>query len=118
MLVSLLASGCADATSDSTGPTGPPPGAIPAALPSDCTARVNDAVALRHALESLTPGARLCVTGQLGGARLTIWRSGTPQQPIEVFGDGHTTVAGITINADQVAVRGFTIARATPPEFG
>jgi hypothetical protein len=51
----------------------------------------------------------------MNGARLEISRSGTPQQPIEVFGDGHTTVAGITIHADQVAVRGISVVGGQAP---
>ena len=105
------------------GPAGPgaPPasgsarGAQPEPLPADCTARVVEPAALQRALREAKPGARVCATGDLGEARLDVSQSGAPGLPIEVFGDGRTTVGGITINADHVAVRGFTSVGGAAP---
>jgi hypothetical protein len=55
------------------------------------------------------------VSGDLGAARLVVSRSGAPGRPIEVLGDGHSTVGGITINADQVVVRGFIVVGGQAP---
>jgi hypothetical protein len=101
------------------GPAGPAPGsargAQPVSLPADCTARVVEPAALQRALREAKPGARVCVTGDLGAARLDVAQSGAPGRPIEVFGDGRSTVGGITINADHVAVRGFTSVGGAAP---
>ena len=90
-------------------------GAQPVALPADCTVRVVEPAALQLALREAKPGARVCVTGDLGEARLDVSQSGAPGRPIEVLGDGRTMVGGITINADHVAVRGFTSVGGAAP---
>jgi hypothetical protein len=109
LVVVLGTGGCAE------GPRAEPGARSPQPLPVDCTARVSDSASLRRALESAAPGDRVCVTGNLGAARLAVTRSGTPERPIEVLGDGRSTVAGITINADHVLVRGFTVVGAHAP---
>jgi hypothetical protein len=96
------------------GPAGPT-GAQPAGLPPDCSVRVTDVVALRSALRSVAPGGRVCAVGDLRGSRLEVFRSGTAQQPIEVIGDGRTAVDGVTIKADHVVVKGFSVIDGKAP---
>jgi Right handed beta helix region len=117
LLVLVLAmGGCASAPSASaSGPRSVPGAAPPGPLPAHCTAHASDQAGLRRAVAAAAPGDHICVTGDLGGTRLAISRSGTPQRPIEVIGDGNTTVAGITINAHQVQVRGFRVLHAYAP---
>jgi parallel beta helix pectate lyase-like protein len=117
LLVLVLAmAGCASAPPASApGPRSVPGAAPPGPLPAHCTAHVTDPAGLRRAVAVAAPGDHICVTGDLGATRLAITRSGTPQRPIEVLGDGNTTVAGITINADQVRVQGFQVLHAYAP---
>jgi parallel beta helix pectate lyase-like protein len=119
LVLVLAMGGCASASSapsaPASGPRSVPGAAPPGPLPAHCTAHVTDPVALRRAVAVAAPGDRVCVTGDLGATRLAITRSGTPQRPIEVIGDGNTTIAGITINADQVRVRGFRMLHAYAP---
>jgi hypothetical protein len=81
-----------------------------------CTATVSDPVAVRDALSKVSPGDRVCITGDLGSYRLKIIYSGTEQAPIHVVGDGNTRVNGIEINAANVIVDGFTVLNARSPE--
>lgn len=114
----LAASGCSSGPTTPASPMGPHngPGALsPGPLPPDCTARVGDAAGLRRALGVAQPGDSVCVQGDLGPTRLAVQRSGTPDRPIQILGDGSTVVAGITINADYVVVRGFKVLRAHAP---
>ena len=113
LLLGTLA--CGAGGPDAPSAPGSARGAQPESLPADCTARVVEQAALQRALLEAKPGARVCVTGDLGEARLDLSQSGAPGRPIEVFGDGHTTVGGITINADHVAVRGFTSVGGAAP---
>lgn len=116
LAVALLLGVLACGTAERGGPApGQGRGAQPVSLPADCTARVVEPTALRQALRVAEPGARVCVTGDLSAVRLDISRSGAPGRPIEVLGDGRTTVSGITINANHVAVRGFASVGGAAP---
>lgn len=96
------------------GPSGQT-GAQPMALPQDCSVRVTNVAALRSALQSVAPGGRVCAVGDLRGTRLEVFRSGTAQKPIEVLGDGRTAVDGVTIKADHVVVKGFSVIDGKAP---
>jgi hypothetical protein len=65
---------------------------------------------MAQALGGAVPGTRICMTGDMGAARLVLARSGTPERPIVILGGGRTTTQGITIEADHVVVDGV-IAR-------
>lgn len=118
LLVVLAVAGCAG---------GPVPGqaagtgavnrgaSVPLPLPTGCTVRVIDRTGLQRALAEAGPGVRVCVTGQLDSTRLVITRSGARGRPLEVLGDGTTTVGGITVAADEVSVRGFTVVGGDAP---
>jgi hypothetical protein len=71
--------------------------------------------ALSRALSGAAAGARICVTGNLGSARLEIRKGGSVQAPLQVIGTGRTTVKGITVEADNVVVDGFQVLNAAAP---
>lgn len=90
------------------------PGALrPAPAQVSCTKQV-DTSALQAALDGANPGDRICAKGSSTN-RLTVSRSGTPAAPIQVVGDGQTSVKGITIKADNVVVQGMNATGATAP---
>ncbi|WP_051342707.1 right-handed parallel beta-helix repeat-containing protein [Pseudonocardia spinosispora] len=90
------------------------PGALrPAPAPVSCTKQV-DAGGLQTAIDSANPGDRICATGS-STERLKVTRSGTPTAPLQIIGDGQTSVKGITVQADNVVVEGFDSAGATAP---
>ena len=82
---------------------------------ADCTTRVTTAAALQKAVASAAPGQKICATGNMGGSRLQVSRSGTPAKPITVIGSGATPVKGITIEANNVVVAGFSAVNAAAP---
>jgi hypothetical protein len=91
-------------------------GAIrPLPTPTGCTTTATDPDSLRAALDAAKPGTRLCVLGIMGHTRLSLTRSGTAEAPIEVLGDGHTVVRGITIAGDHIRVEGINSLRAFAP---
>jgi hypothetical protein len=75
-----------------------------------CTAEANDAEAMHRVLAAARPGNRICLRADTGSARLTLTRSGTPEEPIVVLGGGRAVTGGITVEADNVVVDGV-IAR-------
>jgi hypothetical protein len=103
-------------TGDGGSPTGRagPPGAV-RPTPGRCTSRVDDAAGLRRALDAVTPGARVCVAGDLGAVRLEISRGGRPGAPVEVVAEGTVAVNGITVRANNVVVDGFQVLGAKAP---
>jgi Right handed beta helix region len=82
---------------------------------ANCTKRVGDGASLQQALASAAPGQKICATGGAGGGRLKVTRSGTPSAPITVIGTGSTPVNGITIEASNVIVGGFTMTNPPAP---
>jgi len=55
----------------------------------------------------------ICLDGDMGETRLSINRSGQPNQPIAVLGGGATITRGITVEASHVLIDGV---RAQDPE--
>jgi hypothetical protein len=114
----LLVAGCATA-----GPAGPPDttaadgrGAVrPLPAPSECTTTVREAAAMDSALSEAKPGDRICILGTLDSRRLILRRSGSASAPIQVLGDGNTTVRGITVEASHVVVSGLNAVRPHAP---
>lgn len=90
------------------------PGALrPAPAPVSCTKQI-DAGGLQAAIDSANPGDRICTTGN-STERLKVTRSGTPTAPLQIIGNGQTSVKGITVQADNVVVEGFDSTGATAP---
>ncbi|WP_156994230.1 right-handed parallel beta-helix repeat-containing protein [Pseudonocardia acaciae] len=82
---------------------------------ANCSKRVSDGSSLSQAIASASPGQKICAVGNMGGSRLQISRSGTANAPITVIGDGSTVVKGITVNASNVVVGGFSAVGAQAP---
>ena len=108
-------------TGSPSGTPRPPAASTPSGTPntgqpqarSNCTKEANNAVAMRQALDAAAPGDRICLDGDMGEARLSINRSGQPNQPIVVLGGGATITRGITVEASHVLIDGV---RAQDPE--
>jgi hypothetical protein len=121
----LAACGSSDDGSDTTAPqaTGPVPataadgrGAIrPLAAPTGCTKTARDNLSMKDVLNAAGPGDKVCLLGDMDGARLHLKRSGTAQQPIQVLGDGNTTVGGITVEANYVTISGINAVKPKAP---
>lgn len=95
-------------------PTGGPGVGRP--LPqTGCTKNAGDAESMRRALDGAAPGDRICLTGDMGDARIELRRSGTPAQPIVVLGGGTTTTAGISVEASNVLVDGVAAKKPKAP---
>jgi hypothetical protein len=91
-------------------------GAIrPLPAPTGCTSTATDPDSLRAGLDAARPGTRLCVLGVMGNTRLTLTRSGSAEAPVEIIGDGHTLVRGITVVGDHIRVEGINSVRAVAP---
>ncbi|HEX4252061.1 MAG TPA: hypothetical protein VH008_29665 [Pseudonocardia sp.] len=82
---------------------------------ANCTKRVGDGASLQQALAAATPGQKICAVGNMGGSRLQVSRSGTPGNPITVIGNGSTPVKGITVDASNVVVGGFSAVNPQAP---
>ncbi|MGH2811271.1 MAG: right-handed parallel beta-helix repeat-containing protein [Actinomycetota bacterium] len=80
---------------------------------SNCSKQV-DGAGLSQAVSAAAAGERICVTGDSPN-RLEISKGGTEQAPIQVIGNGSTTVKGITVKADNVLVDGFQVLEAQAP---
>ncbi|HEX4360242.1 MAG TPA: hypothetical protein VH141_22120 [Pseudonocardia sp.] len=87
----------------------------PLPAPTGCTVTATDSDSLTRAMASAAPGQRICVLGPIGATRLILRRSGTEEQPIEVVGDGHTIVRGITVEASYVTVDGINSVHGWAP---
>lgn len=106
------------ATGASVAPVAPgQPGAGTPLAQANCTKQAGDSAAMASALEGAAPGDRICLTGDMGSARVTIERSGTPQRPIVVLGGGKTITGGITVEADNVQIDGIRANRPAAPGF-
>ena len=83
--------------------------------PTGCTVTATDAASLDAAMAAAAPGQRICVLGTIGTARLILRRSGTDAQRIEVVGDGHTIVRGITVEGSNITVEGINSVHGWAP---
>jgi hypothetical protein len=126
--VTLLA-GCG--SSGESGRSGPAPGGRPGStiLPvapgqpgagtpqpqTNCTRQAADPAAMAAALGSARPGDRICLSGDMRGARLEVHVSGTRAQPIVVLGGGKTVTGGVTVEASNVAVDGVAAEKPEAP---
>nr|WP_156994310.1 right-handed parallel beta-helix repeat-containing protein [Pseudonocardia acaciae] len=91
-------------------------GAIrPLARPTGCTSTALDANSMTQAVSAARPGSKICVFGDMGSTRLTVDQSGSAQAPIQVVGDGTTSVKGITVKADYVTISGLNSMNAEAP---
>jgi hypothetical protein len=115
LLAVLVLAGCGGENAEQApGPSGPV-GANPPATPANCTKRASDSESLQQALSQASAGDTICVSGDLSDTRLTIDRGGSPQQPLTVIGEGTTATKGITVEADNVVVDGFTAEQPKAP---
>lgn len=75
-----------------------------------CTRTINNIDEARAALNAVAPGDMLCFFGSdLANVDLTLTRSGTVKDPINLVSDGHITVHQLHVLADHVIIQGFTI---------
>jgi hypothetical protein len=121
----LVAAGCGTSVPDVSvpGATTPVPrtapdgrGAIrPAPAPAGCTKTAVDPQGMQQALDSAVPGDHICLSGDMGDARLVLNNSGTARAPITVSGDGHTSVHGISVEASYVTVENIDAVRPDAP---
>lgn len=112
----LLLAGCGARNSPEAppGPSGPAGAATPA-VPANCTHRVNDSNSLQQALAGASGGDTICVSGDLGDTRLKVSKGGSDGSPLSIVGDGRTAVKGITVEADNVVIDGFTAEQPKAP---
>ncbi len=83
---------------------------VGAAASQPCTYTIRTLEDARAALTAAAPGNVLCfIGGDLADVDLTLTRSGTPDAPISLVSDGHSTVHETRILADHVIIRGFTV---------
>ncbi|WP_051343243.1 right-handed parallel beta-helix repeat-containing protein [Pseudonocardia spinosispora] len=93
------------------------PGAGTPLAQDNCTKRATDATTMASTLASAAPGDRICLSGDMGSARVTVEQSGTAQRPIVVLGGGKTITGGITVEADFVQIDGIRANRPQAPGF-
>ncbi|GAA5165480.1 hypothetical protein GCM10023321_55520 [Pseudonocardia eucalypti] len=93
-------------------PGGPPGASTPKQV--NCTKQVTGAE-LNQAVSGAAAGDRICVSGQASAARLEIKKGGTADKPVYVIGNGKTAVKGLTVEADNVVVDGFTMEGPKAP---
>ncbi len=75
-----------------------------------CTHTINNIDEARSALNTAAPGDMLCFFGNdLANVDLTLIRSGTVKDPINLVSDGHITVHQLHVLADHVTIQGFTV---------
>ena len=75
-----------------------------------CTHTINNIDEARSALNTAAPGDMLCFFGSdLANVDLTLTRSGTVKDPINLVSDGHITVHQLHVLADHVIIQGFTV---------
>ena len=91
------------------------PGVTTPLAQTNCTANAADPAAITVVLDAARPGDRICLSGDLGEARLLVTKSGSPDKPIMVLGGGRTSTGGITIEASNVVVDGFSAQRPKAP---
>jgi hypothetical protein len=92
-------------------------GAVRPAPPlTGCTQTATNPDTAHDALVDATPGAKICIIGDLRGWRMKIGYSGTEQAPIQVVGDGQTRVGSIEVEALNVIVDGFNVLNTPSPQ--
>ncbi|GAA5151682.1 hypothetical protein GCM10023321_19120 [Pseudonocardia eucalypti] len=92
------------------------PGIIrPLARPTGCSYTATEPIGLGQALNVAVGGSKICVFGNFPTTRLVVGRSGTPQAPIQLVGDGKTTVHGISVDASYVSISGINSVNADAP---
>ncbi|MFN2478452.1 MAG: right-handed parallel beta-helix repeat-containing protein [Pseudonocardiaceae bacterium] len=75
-----------------------------------CSRTINNIDEARAALNTVAPGDMLCFFGgDLANVDLTLTRSGTAKDPINLVSDGHITVHQLHVLADHVTIQGFTV---------
>ncbi|WP_245607281.1 right-handed parallel beta-helix repeat-containing protein [Pseudonocardia spinosispora] len=74
----------------------------------NCTKQVTSGAALTQAISAAKAGDKICATGNMGASRLTVSKGGTATNPVQIVGNGTTAIKGITIDASNVVVSGFT----------
>jgi hypothetical protein len=122
----VLLAGCGSAEESGTSGPGRPgstiapvqPGQPGAGVPQaqlNCTKQASDGAAMARVLAAAAAGDRICLSGDMAGARLTVTNSGTPDRPIVVLGGGRTITGGITVEADNVAVDGVASEQPEAP---
>ena len=85
----------------------------PAPVTAACTKQV-DGAGLQAAVDAARPGDRICTRGS-SAQRLKVTRSGTPQAPIVLLGDGLITIKGLSVNANNVVIGGLNLTGASAP---
>ncbi len=113
-VVVLAGCGKHGSTSSPPGPSGPAGVGTPEPQ-TNCTKKATDASGLERALSEASSGDVVCVTGDLGDARLKIDKGGSESSPLRVLGDGRTKVKGISVAADNVVVDGFVADEPKAP---
>ncbi|WP_051580602.1 right-handed parallel beta-helix repeat-containing protein [Pseudonocardia acaciae] len=105
----------------------PAPAPVPAPAPAgtpgmgtpqpatNCTVQAGDPAAMAAATSGANPGDRICLAGDMGGQRLELRRSGTPERPIVVLGGGRATTKGITVDASNVVIDGVIARQPSAP---
>jgi hypothetical protein len=82
-------------------------GAIrPVPAPTGCSDVITDANSMLAVTSSAIPGDVICIQGAIPDKRLVLRTSGTSAAPIKILGDGHSSVHGISIEADNVTISG------------
>jgi parallel beta-helix repeat protein len=75
-----------------------------------CTRTINNIDEARAALNTVAAGDMLCFFGDdLANVDLTLTRSGTAKDPINLVSDGRITVHQLHVLADHVIIQGFTV---------
>lgn len=82
-----------------------------------CTKTATDAPSAKAFVAKVVPGDRICITGDLGNFRMKVSYSGTEQAPIQIVGNGQTTLRGIDVSGSNVLVDGFTVLNGKSPEI-
>ena len=114
LLVAGCAGGAAPGPPEATAADGR--GAIrPLPAPAGCTTTVRDVDAMDAAMSAAKPGDRICILGKLDSLRLILRNSGGAGAPIQLLGDGNTTVRGITVEASHVIVSGLNAVHPHAP---
>jgi hypothetical protein len=66
---------------------------------------------IQSAVDAAKPGDVVCVgPGDHDGERVAVTRSGTAKAPIRIRALGEVKTAGFVVNADHVAIEGFTVS--------
>jgi Right handed beta helix region len=80
------------------------------AISPNCTIHA----ASQYQTRSVKPGDVVCIDGDMADSRLVITKGGTPERPVTYAGEGKA-VAGVTIEANNVVVDGYTMDHPGAP---